>query len=80
MRVGASLHSRGVWFHNSARNIEKQFTHAALGRLPFVSPHLLPDVRPLAAPSLGDGINGLWPDVRIGTELPLNGVSGLPLR
>ena len=31
-RVGAQLHSRGVWF-------EKQPTHSAFGRHPFVSPH-----------------------------------------
>ena len=27
--------------HNSATTVEKQFSHAALGRLPFVSPHHL---------------------------------------
>ena len=48
--VRAQLHSRDVWF-------EEQSTHAALDRLPFVSPHL---VRILAAPPRG-GINGLGP-------------------
>ena len=38
--IGAQLHSRGVWF-------EEQSTHAALGRLAFVSPHV---VRLLSAP------------------------------
>ena len=33
-------------FHNSATIIEKQFTHAALRRLPFVSSHLLPGMEP----------------------------------
>jgi len=43
-RVGAQLHSTGVWF-------EEQSTHTALGRLPFVSLHLLPDVQLVAAPT-----------------------------
>jgi len=30
---------------------EEQFTHAALGHLPFVSLHCLPDVQLLAAPT-----------------------------
>jgi len=29
-----------VWFHNSTTVVEEQFTHAALGRLLFVSPRL----------------------------------------
>ena len=49
MRMGAELHSRGVWF-------EEQSTHAARGRLPFVSPRLYGYSQP--APP-GGGINGL---------------------
>ena len=48
-RVGARLQSGRVWFHNSTTIVEEQSIHAALGRLPFVSPHLLPDARLLAA-------------------------------
>jgi len=48
---GSRLCSRGVWFHNSTTVIEKQFTHVALGCLPFVSQHLLPDVQLLTAPT-----------------------------
>jgi len=47
--VGAQLHSRGVWF-------EKQYTHAALDRLPFVLPRLYGYSQP---PPRGGGINGL---------------------
>jgi len=62
--------TQGVWFHNSATIIEKQFTDAALGRLPFVSPHLLPDARLLAASPRGGGINGLGPMSGLVPNLP----------
>jgi len=52
----------GVWF-------EKQFTDAALGRLPFASPpHLLLDVRLPAAATARRWDSRTRPDVRIGTE------------
>ena len=35
-----------MWFRNSATIIEKQFIHAALRRLPFVSSHFLPGMEP----------------------------------
>jgi len=35
-----------VWLRNSVTIFEKQFIHAALRRLPFVSSHLLPGMEP----------------------------------
>jgi len=50
MRVGA-VSAQEVCGSIIPPVIEKQFTHVALGCLPFVSQHLLPDVQLLTAPT-----------------------------